>query len=489
MDLATPRLDALREEAVELREYYAAPTCSPARAALLTGRHPVELGLQHDIIQNGQDAGLPEGVATLAEALGESGYDAHAVGKWHTGFARDAYLPHAKGFDPASFLGFLSGSGDHYRHITGPYLDWRDGTEPRGQPWPNSTPTNCPTQPPPKGRPASEEACERSYTTINLTARAVEIIERHAGREAPLFLYFAPSAPHWPLGAPDRLTAPFESTIKDPWRRAYAGMVLGLDEAVANITEALRSARMWDNTLLVFGSDNGGMSQGYDGPGSTCGGLNFPHRGWKDSLWEGGVRALALARLPGGARGGTQYDGLFHIADWMPTIVHAATGAAPPRSGYGVDHWGALQGRAPFPRQDVLLNVDTFTPPARAGLRAGRWKLVVEGQGRETWGFCRQDGTGAIVCPDGPPKDPDDDPGAALGWPGAQLFDLEAGAGEAHDVAASHPRVLEALLGRLTELNATAVPAQYPPIDPRWDPKLRGGVLGPWLPDNTRSPY
>lgn len=323
----TPAIDRLAAEGRVLADYYVQPICSPTRSTLLSGRYQIHTGLQHDIIQNGQDNAVdPSGsMVLLPEALRALGYGTHMVGKWHVGYAREEYCPWRRGFD--TFLGFLSGSEDHYTHCSGRFLDFYNGSTPDGRPYPDAAPRGCPGWPrrargsdvcpdarageeaadaacaPPRA-PPKPAACEGNYSAHLFTAEAARLIRRHAARAAeaagaaheveaagagatppppmpPFFLYLAHQAVHWPMQAPPSLLAR-AAHIADPWRRQYAAMALALDDSVAAVHAALEAAGMWERTLLVLSSDNGGMSHGYNGAGSSCGGLNWPYRGWKD---------------------------------------------------------------------------------------------------------------------------------------------------------------------------------------------------------------
>ena len=109
-----------------------------------------------------------------------------------------------------------------------------------------------------------------------------------------------------------------------------AGMVSAMDSAVGNLTQALKDKGIYNNTIIVISNDNGGLSQGYGAScsplpaPSTCGGLNYPYRGYKSSYWEGGVRGTGMIRIPELADAAYRYQGMFHVSDWYPTLVSAA---------------------------------------------------------------------------------------------------------------------------------------------------------------------
>ena len=281
----TPHIDALlgEERAVLLEDYYVQPICTPTRSTLLSGRYQTHTGLQHDIIQNGQDNAVdPDGkFELLPEAMKRAGLATHMVGKWHIGFARERYCPWRRGFD--SFVGYLSGAEDYYLKTAGGALDWWNGSVPLRTPEPHA----CPYYP---GSPAHEahdqprKDCENSYSTQVYTQEVRRLIRahRHSAESATspsgMFLYLAMQAVHWPMEAPLWALRRVPAALSDPWRRYYAAMTVAADAALGEVVAELKAQGMWGDTLLVLSSDNGGMSMGYNGPNSTCGGLNYPYR-------------------------------------------------------------------------------------------------------------------------------------------------------------------------------------------------------------------
>ena len=268
--IKTEVLDELARTGVTLENYYVQPICTPTRAQLLTGRYDIHTGLQHGIVWPSQANGLPRNETTIATKLKESGYKTHIVGKWHLGFYRKEFLPTRRGFD--SFYGFLTGGQDYYTHINrlgfhkpgytqlNGYDFWRDEEV--------------------------EKNVIGEYTTFLFAEEAERIIKKHDPKDL-LFLFLSFQAPHMPLQVPDRFLKRY-AEIKDRKRRLYAAMVSCLDEAVGNVTSALKGRGLWENTVLIFSSDNGGQI--------LAGGNNWPLRGWKTSLWEGGIRTVGFVK-------------------------------------------------------------------------------------------------------------------------------------------------------------------------------------------------
>lgn len=332
--LEAPALARLAAEGVVHRAAYAAASvCSPARAALLTGRYPQRFGHENntgDLERQRRDGiGLPVGVPTLVEALRARGYATGLVGKWHLG-ANEPFHPLARGFD--EFFGFLGGGHD--------YFVWNDverGAILRGR----------------------EAVAGDEYLTDAFAREASAFLARHA--ERPFFLVLAPNAVHPPLQAPDDLFPPQDPAL-DETRRAYRAAFTGLDRALGRVLDELDRLELTDRTLVAFLGDNGGAEEN--------GARNGPFRAGKRSPYEGGLRIPLVVRFPGGVRAGEALDDVVSALDVGATIL-AATGAelgeglAPD----GVDLAGPIDGsRALFWRQ------------GRSGaMREGRWKLVTRG--------------------------------------------------------------------------------------------------------------
>ena len=327
-----PQIDRwLVAEGLQLTRHYTASTCSPSRQSLLSGRSP------HRVNHNNKACeGLPLRMPTLATRLKAAGYQAHFVGKWHVGFLSPAATPCRRGFD--SSLGFFLRSSDHFTHCArGPLGASKCATAPDGTDdqiiydlFEGSRGEDRPVR---HGRHAA--IANRTFSSTLWTDAAVRIIREHDGAAAPLFLMLAYSAPHAPLEAPPELqlrTArarwefayhrcawkPPDVTCSAGERTAYEAMALSVDDGVGRVVEALRTARMWSRSLLVFTSDNGGAR--------IRGGSNLPLRGGKYAAFEGGVRVVAAlggGALPTELRGQASAS-FMHLSDWYATFCHVA---------------------------------------------------------------------------------------------------------------------------------------------------------------------
>lgn len=436
----TPNIDALAAEGVSVDAAYAAnATCSPSRAAIMTGRYPTRFGfeftgapqafsrylshadpdaLHQPIFHEDRVAdmpaeaalGVPASEITIAELLRARGYHTIHIGKWHLGERADM-RPEAQGFNES--LGFMAGAGmfmpandpdvvnaklsfdpiDRFLWANLPYaVQWNGGQRFR-----------------PDG-----------YLTDYFAREAVAAIE--ANRNRPFFMYLAFNAPHTPLQA---ARADYEalSGIADHTERVYGAMIAALDRGVGLVMQALRANGLDDNTLVIFTSDNGGAW--YVGLPH----INAPFRGWKATFFEGGVRAPFFARWPGHLPAGARIDGPATHMDIFASAA-AAAGAPIERPVDGVDLLPRLRGGTHAPPHDILF---WRSGPYRA-VRAGDWKLQVSETPERVW-----------------------------------LFNLRDDPTEQHDLSAQHPeRVAE--LRALIDAHNSEMPA------PIWPALLEGPV-------------
>uniref|UniRef100_A0A8C7WSJ5 Arylsulfatase family, member J n=1 Tax=Oryzias sinensis TaxID=183150 RepID=A0A8C7WSJ5_9TELE len=468
-EIKTPTLDRLAGQGVKLENYYVQPLCSPTRSQLLTGRYQIHTVLQHSVIRATQPNCLPLENITLPQKLRDAGYSTHMVGKWHLGFYKRGCLPTQRGFD--SFFGSLLGSGDYYSHykceVPGMCgYDLYDGEE------------------------AAWEQDRGLYSTVMFTRKAVSILAHHDPRAHPLFLYLAYQAVHSPLQVPARYLERYKG-ISNLSRRKYAAMVSCLDEAIQNLTLALKRYGYYDNTVIVYSSDNGGQP--------LAGGSNWPLRGSKATYWEGGIRAVGFVHSPLLVKKGTKCRSLIHITDWFPTLVTLGEGTLDEDLNLdGYDVWEAISEGRPSPRLDILHNIDPIYTKAKNGswkagyglwntavqaaIRVGHWKLLTGVPGYSDWvppqTFSKQRLTNRWH-------------NERVRWDGGKslwLFNITADPYERVDLSQHYPHIVKRMLLRLAQYNRTAVPVRYPAKDLRSNPQYNGGVWGPWYEDERGEP-
>ncbi|CAE8657425.1 unnamed protein product [Polarella glacialis] len=315
----TPNMDALVDAGVLLERHYAYKICAPSRASLQSGRLAVHVNT------------VNTGVTVQNPADPVSGYA--GVGKWDAGMATPEHTPDGRGYD--SWIGFFQHANDYWRknmpmQATGEIdnclntfkdLFMHNATFRGGVQDGTSYSPKCLKD------PESHIECYEEYL---FKERALAIIKEHDASkpESPLFLFYAFHLVHTPLQVPKEylrkldqmVAAAGGQNISSRNRRLYAAMNLYMDEAIGEVVKALKAKSMWEDTLVVFTSDNGGPVYV---PGSAN---NYPLKGGKYSDWEGGVRTNAF--MSGGfipqALRGTKFSGVVSIADWYGTFCELA---------------------------------------------------------------------------------------------------------------------------------------------------------------------
>ncbi|XP_042228154.1 arylsulfatase B-like [Homarus americanus] len=494
--IPTPNIDALAYSGVILNNYYVQPICTPSRSALLTGKHPIHTGLQHSTIGGPHPYGLAPTETLLPKHLTSLGYINHHVGKWHLGFFKKTYTPTYRGFE--SHFGYWSGRIDYFDHTA---------FEQPGY-WGYDMRRNM----------SLAEDCFGKYTTDLFTKEAVDIINNH-NTSQPLFLYLAHLAvhsgnPYAPLQAPENVVKKF-NYIKDEHRRTFAGMLWKLDESVGRVVEALDARRMLYNSVILFTTDNGGPAAGFNQNAAS----NWPLRGVKASVWEGGVRGAGLLWSPHIQNPGRVAHQMVHITDWLPTLISAAGGNLSSLGSIdGIDLWKTLTQDLLSPRKEFLVNIDPVLNSA--AIRIGDWKMIYNPQGfGHHWdGWFGPSGhnetapetklnvilkqvmksrvaravkainpkayenikllrkTAEVHCS----PVPKNATASCNSSDSPCLFHIPSDPCEYTDLAATHQSVMAIMKDRLNQYNATAVPPRNKPWDPAANPKFWGYAWTNW---------
>ncbi|KAK3596803.1 hypothetical protein CHS0354_036643 [Potamilus streckersoni] len=433
----TPNLDKLATSGVILNSSYVQPVCSPTRNCLMTGYYPYHTGLQHGVVQDDAPGFLPANFTVLPQKLKELGYVTHMVGKWHLGYCNWKYTPTYRGFD--SFMGYYNGAEDYYTHNVGTGYDFRFNKD-----------VYHPT--------------EGEYSAQTFATRAIDILNSVNPQNDSLFLYLAFQSVHAPLEVPERFEKIY-AHIKDKDRRLYCGMVSALDEAVGNITAVLRQRGFMDNLLLVFTTDNGGPTY--------LGANNLPLRGAKTTLWEGGTKGSAFV-YSDTLLNQTKYlnTEIMHAVDWFPTLLHVAGGTADPGID-GKDMWPTISDNKPSARTEFIYNIDELDHSA--AIRVGDYKLIEGSPGKYNDWYPLPKVEEDLRL-DESDKYQVDDSSAELKY---RLFLITEDPTEHFDIAEKYPVIVESLKQRLAEYKKSLVPANYPPPDPKSNPKYYNGTWSP----------
>ncbi|CAG9792716.1 unnamed protein product [Diatraea saccharalis] len=346
----TPNIDSLGYHGVTLGRYYSNCICTPSRAALLSGKYAYTTGMQGWPLTGGEDRGLPVTHKILPQYLKELGYATHLVGKWHVGSSREEYLPTKRGFD--SHFGHRLGSIDYYEYTY--EENWTIGKVSGMNMFRNQT--------------AAWDA--EGYATDLYNNEAISIINSH-DETKPLFLMLAHLAPHSAnegalLQAPPEVVRSMRH-VESPERRIFAAMVKKLDDSVGDVVEALSRKGILNNTIIVFISDNGGMTSGV----TVNYGSNYPLRGIKLSPYEGGVRVNGAIWAPENVASHL-YEGYVHVTDWLPTLLKAA-GRDPPKNIDGHDLWNKIMKNKVSSRSEI---VDIDDMQGYASIISKNYKLI-----------------------------------------------------------------------------------------------------------------
>ncbi|XP_028025989.1 arylsulfatase I [Bombyx mandarina] len=480
--IPTPNLDSLGVSGLMLHNYYTSPICSPSRAALMTGKYPIHTGMQHGVIYGAEPRGLPLNEKILPQYLKDLGYKTHLVGKWHLGSYKKEYLPLNRGFD--SHVGFWTGRIDMYDHTTMEQGSW--GTDFR------------------RGFEVAHDLFG-VYATDVYTDEAIKVVNSH-NKSEPLFLMVAHSAvhsgnPYEPIRAPQKLIDAFKY-IDDSARQKFAAVLSKLDESVGKVVKALHTQGLLENSIVVFSTDNGGPAAGFNDNAAS----NYPLKGVKNTLWEGGVRGAGFLWSPLlDSKARVAYQKM-HISDWLPTLYSAAGGDLSVLENLdGVNQWCALSKNTESPRTSVLHNIDDIW--GIAALTVDKYKLIkgtiYKGVWDNWYGPSGREGAyNASLLYDShagrvldklnlmPPKEKvmelrdeatvkcNDSIEVIQCKPREApcVFNIDEDPCERRNLAQLLPEVLESLLSEMHKLNASAVTPNAQPIDPRGDPQYWGRV-------------
>ena len=397
--LHTPVLDQLREESVRLAEFHVSPTCSPTRAALMTGRHEFRSGVTHTIHERER---LALSAVTLPEVLGTAGYTTGIFGKWHLG-DEDDHQPGARGFDRV----FIHGAGGI------------------GQGYPGScgdAPGNRYLNP--MIRSDGKFVRTRGYCTDVFFSEAIRWMDEARKAEQPFFCYLTPNAPHAPYDAPfgtrDPVLARMEEAGLEPQGRrspqdiaSFLAMVENIDTNMGRLLAKLDQWGIAEDTLVVFTTDNG--------TAAGSGVFNDGMRGAKGSPYRGGTRVPAYWRWKGTLAAGVDVPAVTAHLDVLPTLCELAGVALPETVA------SRLEGRSMV---SLLQDPQAAWPDRSLFTHLGRWD---RGQAAEAkFSNCRvREGRWSLVSPR-----------KTATW---ELYDIEADPGEDRNLADTHPEVVAKL--------------------------------------------
>lgn len=493
-DISTPHIDGLAKRGIRFSRFHTAPMCAPSRAMLLSGNdnHIAGMGLQSRVTQEfGYEGRLTERIAPLPSLLREAGYFTCMAGKWHLGLD-SLSNPHSKGFDRSYAL--LDGAGDHYSNRSVLHPGFSHYTE--------------------DGSPVNWE--EGSYSTDFYTDKILEYLEGNGESGLPFFVYAAYTSPHWPLQVDrsywekyqgrydegyDKLKeqrleslkaaglVPAETLLPPnhesviPWdslsseqkrtearkMELYAGMVDNLDYNLGRLLSYLKEKGLYENTFIVFLSDNGAAyrdfinhpdyaflrdfyNDDYEDMGKPSSYISYgppwaeagssPFKFFKDYATQGGINTPMIVSGPGVNSKDEIFHGFVSIQDLAPTFYALA----------GIDYPDSIKGLELFPLRGASLlpvlegeaeevhpgdYVFALEHNHNAMLRKGHWKITNVSKPLNPSNFA--------------------------------LYDLSLDLGEQNDLRAQEPGIYEELL-REWEKYAREIGLQTPPPRPEGNP-------------------
>jgi arylsulfatase len=450
--LETPHLDRLYARSTRFTDFHVSSTCSPTRAALMSGRHPFDVGVTHTVYQRER---LAPAVITLPETLKTAGYATGLFGKWHLG-DEEAYLPQNRGFDEVLMHG--AGGIGQYR-----WGDFKANSENR---YFDNTLLHNDTVVKTKG-----------YCTDIFFDAALAWIKKQNETGQPFFAYISTNAPHNPLIAPESDKKRFLELGFAERTAARFGMIENIDDNIGKLMDALEANGMRENTLVIFMTDNGANSGRlrYQN-GEPKPSFNAGMRGRKASSYEGGTRVPSFWSLPGRISAGVDIDTLTNHYDVYTTLAEFAGTEVPegPLQPNGLSMIPLLENsKATWPERTRFVHRGRwgFEPASgqmsredaryvSAAVRTERWRLVFD---------------------------------LVDGEPTAHLADIQNDPGERTNLAEQHPEVVKELKQAFDEWWETTesylvneglphIPSEKQPFPMRYQKQLKAEGIPLWEP-------
>jgi len=395
----TPNLDRMAAEGVRFTDFYvAAPSCTPSRAALMTGCYPQRVSLPR-VLGPKSKIGISDQEQTIADLLKEVGYATACYGKWHLGDSPQ-FLPLRHGFD--DYFGL-------------PYSNDMWPNHPTSKNYPDPLPLI-------DGETVIERNPDQRQLTTWYTEHAVKFIEEH--KDGPFFLYLAHSMPHVPLHVSDKFRGKSAQGL-------FGDVIMEIDWSVGQVLATLKRLGIDEDTMVMFTSDNGPWLRYGNHAGSAR-----PLREGKGTTFDGGQREPCIMRWPGRIPAGSVCTEMALTMDILPTLARLAGAGRPVRRIDGKNIWPLISGRpgARTPHEAFFY----YRGWDLQAVRSGKWKLHVP----HKYSSVDKNNVGSDGMP-GP---------TVTKEIGVELFDLENDVGEKRDVSAEHPDVVNRLMALIDKM-------------------------------------
>ncbi|HPA20517.1 MAG TPA: arylsulfatase [Verrucomicrobiae bacterium] len=424
--IRTPNIDRMAAEGMRFKTHYSgAPVCAPARCTLMTGKHLGHAYVRDNVsVKPEGQLPIPDQEVTIAEVLKGAGYATGAMGKWGLGPVGSTGDPNKQGFD--LFFGY---NCQAHAHSYYPDYLWRNGER--------VTLDNVPPVPGRAKLPAGADPNDpSSYRAFVGKVWSAERIAQEAlafvrsNKDRPFFLYFCPTLTHVAIQIPDEKVAEYRGKLGDdpPYlgdqgytphptpHAGYAAMVTALDSQVGRLLDLVRELGLDEKTIIFFTSDNGPVYGRVGGADSAFFRSAGDLRGFKGSVYEGGIREPLVVRWPGHVAAGAVSDHIGYFPDFLPTLAQIG-GAQPPPGIDGLSMVPTLLGTGEQKKHPPFV-WEFYGYGGQQAVRDGDWKAVRQ--------ECHKNVRGPL-----------------------ELYDLAKDPNEQNDVAAANPEVVRKMEGIL----------------------------------------
>ena len=405
--IRTPNLNKLYDTSTRFTRFLVSPTCAPTRSALMTGRHPMKNGVTHTILERER---MTLKATILPQVLKQAGYTSGIFGKWHLG-DEEPYQPHTRGFDEA-FIHGAGGIGQAYN-------------------------CSCADAPgnkyfDPVIRHNGSFVKTKGFCTDLFFTAALGWIKQQKDGDAPFFAYITTNAPHGPFIAPPNNTKHFTDLGFGKSQAGFYGMIENIDENMGRLLAKLDEWKLFENTVVIFMSDNGMTGGGSGRLGQAMGRLpdgtemkpyNAGMKGLKGSADEGGVRVPFLVRWDGHWKAGRVLGTVSAHIDILPTLAAIAGISSLPEN--------QVEGRSLLP---LLSGEKTALPDRYIFTHRGRWPTGTDPDTHQWKNFAVRSQRWRYVGPQAARK-------GSTG-PGA-LYDMQKDPGQKTNVAGQHAEVMK----------------------------------------------
>eukprot|EP01083_Nonionella_stella_P094766 265996_1 len=475
-EVSTPNIDYLVHNGLQLNRHYVASSCSPTRSSFQSGRLSVHVNTNNGDGINYPTMGVHPDMQCIAEKLKIASYSTHQIGKWDAGFATFRHIPIARGYDTS--FGYLGKSINYFTKKVertcdqwNLYLDL----------WENDAPVSD-----------QDDLSSDVYVEELLVTRVLDKLDEmaHNSEDEPFFIFYASHLPHYPSQLPSDcvekgfytefdddegqceqnvITNP-DNQIYPDWEDDISGyycrsllqaQVSVLDDIIGQITDKLKENDFWENTLIVFTTDNGGSLEL-----QKTGGNNYPLRGGKASSWEGGIRGTAFVSggyLPKSRRGQVE-NGMMHISDWYVTFsamvgvephdYDAVSKELPDVDGYNM--WPLIAGEVTeSPRNELVMDQST--------LLSGEYKLIMSANKYSVWQGSAFPNSSTTMTGEALEETSLTECVAQSDW--GCLFNVVKDPTEHDNIADEYPEITERLIARLKELQEDFYESDYDGAD------------------------